>query len=65
MKEASYILKLQCLSVITFSKLPKLLSTKQTDTVENVTVAPRGQGGPEGGGQHGRGARPARARNFN
>jgi hypothetical protein len=36
--------------VITFSKLPKLLSIKQTDTVENVTAAPRGRVGARGGG---------------
>ncbi len=46
-----------CLLVITFSKLPflpnlsKLLFTKQTDTVENVTHAPQGRGG----GRHGQG----------
>jgi hypothetical protein len=54
-----------CLFVITFSKLPKLLSTKQIDTVENVTIAPWGRGGPEGGGGGWVGGGPARARNFN
>jgi hypothetical protein len=38
-------------SYLLLLNLHKLLSTKQTDTVENVTAAPRGRGG----GRHGQG----------
>jgi len=48
--------RLQCLSVclhfqnyLLLPNLPKLLSTKQTDTVQNVIAAPRGPGGQHGG----------------
>jgi len=46
----SICLLLHFRSYFLLPNLPKLLSTKQINTVENVTVAPRGQGGPARGG---------------
>jgi len=54
-------------SYLLLSNLLKLLSTKQTDTDENVTVGPGGKGGQHGGDARERTGRggPARAGNFN
>jgi len=46
----SVCLLLHFRSYLLLPNLPKLLSTKQTDTVENVTTAPRGHGGASTGG---------------
>jgi hypothetical protein len=46
----SVYLLLHFRSYLLLPNLPKLLSTKQIDTIENVTVAPRGWGGPARGG---------------
>ncbi len=56
-------------SYLLLPNLPKLLSIKQTDTVENVTAAPRGWGAASTWGhareRTGRGGGPAWAGNFN